>query len=88
MHWEDGAAVYQQRKPQESPLWQLLNEHFHHFISEYENHFQKAHGFFRQIISDVVQNFLQCGDLKQGFARVRCPDCHHEYLLAFSCRGR
>jgi len=21
-------------------------------------------------------------------ARVRCPDCHHEYLLAFSCRGR
>ncbi len=20
--------------------------------------------------------------------RVRCPDCHHEYLLAFSCRGR
>ncbi|MBU1566750.1 MAG: transposase zinc-binding domain-containing protein, partial [Proteobacteria bacterium] len=27
-------------------------------------------------------------DLEQGFARVRCPDCHHEYLLAFSCRGR
>ena len=23
-----------------------------------------------------------------GFARVRCPDCHHEYLLAFSRRGR
>lgn len=21
-------------------------------------------------------------------ARVRCSDCHHEYLLAFSCRGR
>ena len=32
--------------------------------------------------------FLRCGDLKQGFARVRCPDCRHEYLLVFSCRGR
>ncbi len=27
-------------------------------------------------------------NLNEGFARVRCPDCHHEYLLAFSCRGR
>jgi len=88
MHWSDGAAVYHPRKPRNSPLWQLLNEHFHHFVSEYEDRFQKAYGFFRQVISDVVQNFLQCGDLKQGFARVRCPECHHEYLLAFSCRGR
>ncbi|MCK4604260.1 MAG: transposase zinc-binding domain-containing protein, partial [Deltaproteobacteria bacterium] len=28
--------------------------------------------------------------MKEGFARVRCtnPDCRHEYLLAFSCKGR
>ncbi len=40
---------------------------------------------------------FECGDLKKGFgvsttlrlpARIRCPDCHHEFLLAFSCRGR
>jgi len=23
-----------------------------------------------------------------GFARVRCPDCRTEYLLAFSCKTR
>ncbi len=40
------------------------------------------------VLSDVVRGDLKCGDLKQGFARVRCPDCHHEYLLAFSCKGR
>ena len=88
MHWADEAVAYYPRRPQESPLWQLLNEHFHHFVAEYEDRFRKAYGFFRQVISDVVQKFLQCGDLKQGFARVRCPECHHEYLLAFSCRGR
>ena len=87
MHWADEAVAYYPRRPQESPLWQLLNEHFHHFVAEYEDRFRKAYGFFRQVISDVVQKFLQCGDLKQGFARVRCPECHHEYLLAFSCMG-
>jgi len=31
---------------------------------------------------------LDCGDLHQGFARVRCDTCHHEYLLPFSCKKR
>ncbi len=26
---------------------------------------------------------LDCVDLHDGFARVKCRDCHHEYLLAF-----
>ncbi|MDH3328528.1 MAG: transposase zinc-binding domain-containing protein [Desulfobulbaceae bacterium] len=36
----------------------------------------------------MVRKYLECGDLHKGFARVRCPECHHEYLLAFNCRGR
>lgn len=27
-------------------------------------------------------------DLERGFARVRCDHCKHEYLPAFSCKGR
>jgi hypothetical protein len=50
--------------------------------------FSREFGFFRPVISRTVRKYLECGDLEQGFARVRCPDCHHEYLLAFSCRGR
>ncbi|OGQ96095.1 MAG: hypothetical protein A2521_13390 [Deltaproteobacteria bacterium RIFOXYD12_FULL_57_12] len=42
----------------------------------------------RPVIPGVVRGFLKCGDLADGFARVRCPACLHEYLLAFSCRGR
>jgi len=40
------------------------------------------------VVADVVRDYLKCGDLREGFARVRCPNCRHEYLLAFSCRGR
>ncbi len=38
--------------------------------------------------ANVVRDYLKCGDLREGFARIRCPDCRREYLLAFSCRGR
>ena len=36
----------------------------------------------------VIYKYLDCGDLHFGFARVRCEDCGHEYLLAFSCKRR
>ena len=26
--------------------------------------------------------------MKNGFARIRCEDCGHEYLLVFSCKRR
>ena len=32
--------------------------------------------------------YLDCGDLHQGFVRVKCRDCHREYLLPFSRRRR
>ena len=36
----------------------------------------------------VIYKYLDCGDLHQGFARVKCEECHHEYLLPFSCKRR
>lgn len=88
MSWSHTAQVYKQRKPRESPLWQLLSDHFDEFEERYDDLFSKGYGFYRPIIALIVRKFLECGDLHQGFARARCPDCHHEYLLAFSCRGR
>lgn len=32
--------------------------------------------------------YLACGRLLGGFARIRCPSCRGEHLLAFSCRTR
>ncbi len=31
---------------------------------------------------------LKCGRLEHGFLRVRCQSCHHEKLVAFSCKRR
>ena len=88
MEIDSQARVYHPRTPQGSPLWQLLHQHFGLFELRYDERFSCEYGFYRPIISHVVCNYLECGDLREGFARVRCPDCNHEYLLAFSCRGR
>ena len=80
--------VYRSRKPKASPLWQCLSRHFDTFLAQYEGRYQSRYGFLRLIIPEVVRKFLDCGDLERGFARVRCDHCKHEYLLAFSCKGR
>jgi hypothetical protein len=35
-----------------------------------------------------LRAYLDCGILARGFARVRCPDCGFERLVAFSCKAR
>jgi hypothetical protein len=62
--------------------------HFGAFQDAYEERYQSRYGFLRPVIPEVVNKFLDCGDLEHGFARVRCDHCQHEYLLAFSCKGR
>ncbi len=34
------------------------------------------------------EDYLKCGRLEHGFLRVRCESCHHEKLVAFSCKRR
>lgn len=80
--------VYRARKPKASPLWQCIQRHFDTFLKTYEERYQPRYGFLRPTITEVVNKFLDCGDLEHGFARVRCDHCKHEYLLAFSCKGR
>ena len=82
------AGVYHPRNPESSPLWQLFNSHFQSFLNFYKERFEKKYGYFRDVISNVVEKYLKCGDLKEGFARVKCPDCKRELLLAFSCQSR
>lgn len=80
--------IYKRRNPQTTPLWKLLDSHFVDFEEIYDKLFQKKYGFYRPVISHVVRKYLECGDLHQGFARIKCPDCHHQFILAYSCRGR
>ena len=80
--------LYRQRDPHASDLWRLIDEHFDSFQQVYDERFQAKYGYWRPIVQQSVAAFLKCGDLQEGFARVRCPDCKHEMFVAFSCKQR
>src|SRR3990172_2041074 len=80
--------VYRQRHPEKTPFYSVLFHHFDRFVGEYDLRFEKHCGAWRPVIARVVEKYLDCGILKNGFARVRCPNCKNEFLLSFSCKRR
>jgi hypothetical protein len=81
-------GIYRPRHPQKTVLYRVLFYHFERFVAEYEERFEKAYGYFRPIIKEVVEKYLDCGNPRCGFARIRCPRCRAEHLLTFSCKTR
>jgi hypothetical protein len=81
------SGVYRPRRPRASPLYGLLDRCFRHLRFVYDERFAPTYGPWRRHPT-VVDRFLACGLLEHGFARIRCDACAHEYLLAFSCKGR
>ncbi|MBT3039875.1 MAG: transposase zinc-binding domain-containing protein [Candidatus Thiodiazotropha sp. (ex Codakia orbicularis)] len=39
-------------------------------------------------VQQEFAEYLKCGRLEHGFLRVQCSECHHEHLVAFSCKRR
>lgn len=67
------SQVYHPRQPLQFPLWQLLNNHLNDFELNYDERCVRLYGYPRQVVRDVVADYLDYGDLRQGFARIRCP---------------
>ena len=67
---------YRPRQPRASPVWQILHDHA-----------AKLPGLSADAAA-AIDAFLECGDLHTGFTRFHCPDCGHEFLLAFTCKQR
>jgi len=82
------AGIYRQRHPEHTVFYRVFFHYFELFLQEYEDRFERGHGFFRPVIKDVVEKYLDCGNPMCGFARIRCPDCGEERLLMFSCKTR
>ena len=39
----------------------MLFHHFDRFLAEYESRFEREYGYFRPIIKEVVERYLDCG---------------------------
>jgi hypothetical protein len=57
--------------------------HFERFVAEYKEYIEKAYGYFRPIIKDVVEKYLDCSNPPCGFARICCPRCRADRILSW-----
>ncbi len=76
------------RNPRQTPLYRLVEAHYEEVKGLWEERFERVYGFWRGFVDDVVNRYLDCGLFEAGFARVFCDDCHDEFLVALSCKGR
>ena len=80
------ATGYRPRDAEHAVLSRVIAKHLDAFLETAGRHADGASlpGFVEQEFRD----FLTCGVLAHGFARLRCTDCALERLVPFSCKGR
>jgi len=76
---------YERHRPEQTILYQLVQEHIETFFAQVE---MKTGSGLPDFVKDEFDAFLECGILAHGFLRLRCADCAHEKLVAFSCKRR
>ena len=71
-------VVYRHRNPQNTPNYQCVEDNFETFPLVFDERFEWQYGFFRSYVKQVIYRYLDCGVLKNGFARVQCEECGHD----------
>ncbi|MBK7459635.1 MAG: transposase zinc-binding domain-containing protein, partial [Betaproteobacteria bacterium] len=66
-------------------LYRLVQQHAAAFFAQAED---AAGAEQPQFVKDEFDAFLECGILAHGFLRLRCGECGHDKLVAFSCKRR
>lgn len=78
--------AYRPRDPEQGVLHTVIRAHLETFLREAA---QGADGGgLPQFVEQEFRDFLTCGVLAHGFARLRCDACAFERLVPFSCKGR
>ena len=79
------SAVYHRRRPERTLLYRTVQAHLATWLALHED---GAGGGVPGVTEREFRRYLECGILAHGFARARCADCGHDFLIAYSCKGR
>jgi hypothetical protein len=76
---------HERHRPEQTTLYRLVQQHAASFVAHTE---ASTGAELPRFIRDEFDAFLDCGILAHGFLRLRCGECGHDKLLAFSCKRR
>jgi ribosomal protein S27E len=79
------AVHYERRRPEDTVLYRLVQEHAGSFFAQVE---AQSGASVPEFVKEEFDAFLERGILAHGFLRLRCAECAHEKLVAFSCKRR
>jgi len=58
------------------------------FRNHWKDYYSRHSGEIKEYQKKVVERFIKCGDPKEGYALVECPNCGESYFIPFSCKSR
>ncbi len=79
--------LYNPRHPERTLLYQTVAEHYETWldlVSAGKSGGQGDHHSPKPYVRKAFEKYLECGIFAHGFARARCGDCGHDFLVAFS----
>ena len=79
---------YKQRQPETSVVYRIVYHGHEDLQLVWEPRFQHQYGCLRDEVVKTFSEYLNCGILAHGAARVYCDGCKHSLLIAFSCKRR
>jgi hypothetical protein len=77
---------YRRREPEKTVLHEVVRDGLETFLAAARERSEHGRGL-PAFVERELRAYLDCGLLARGFARVRCPDCGFERLVAFSCKA-
>ena len=78
------ADGYARRQPEQTTLYQVLQQHWKTFLARAE----KAGSGLPSFIREEVEAFLRCGLPQHGLLHLECPACGYQMVVAWSCKKR
>ena len=84
----NSAGVYKRSEPEKTHLYNIVYNLHEEYERVYNERYEDGYGYFRNIISEVICKYLECGIFENGTARVYCYECGHDFFVAFSCKVR
>ncbi len=58
---EISCRIYKPRRPRESPLFRLVEQHLEELLRSWPGRFARQHGPLRPVVERVLREFLKCG---------------------------
>ena len=78
-------AVCHRRQPERTLLYRVVQAHLATWLAQHDDGYG---GRAPALAEREFRRYLECGILAHGFARARCPDCGHDFIVAYSCTSR